>query len=111
MQSSLALQQGTVEEQLWFVSAHAAAALHVPLVAPAGISQALPAQQSPSTVQLPLSPTQEGGAPVVLPHVHPAPLHAEPSGLAQDPLQQSVAAAQLPPVSLQVGDEPGRRHA
>jgi hypothetical protein len=52
VQESVALQQGTVAEQLWVVSAHTAAASHVPCVAPAGTAQERPAQQSPFTVQL-----------------------------------------------------------
>jgi len=52
VQVSVALQHGTVAEQLWFASAHTLTVWHVPLVAPGGIAQLYPAQQSPSTVQL-----------------------------------------------------------
>ncbi len=52
VQTSPALQQGTVSEQLCVVAAHTAASEHDPCVAPGGTSQARPAQQSPFTVQL-----------------------------------------------------------
>lgn len=83
---SPAVQQGTVPEQLWPVPAQTAPVEQVPLVAPGGMSQASPAQQSPSTVQVPVEGTQGG-------------LQTLPT---QAPEQQSSAEAQAPPDGLQV---------
>jgi hypothetical protein len=107
MQLSIALQQGTSVEQLLLVVAQAAtAAAQVPLVPPAGTSQARPSQQSALTVQLAPDAWQKD-VPVLLPQVHvksPAG-QALPSGLVQVPLQQSVPVAQAPVSSLQLGGD------
>jgi hypothetical protein len=105
--SSVAVQQVTPAEQLWLVLAQAAAPWQVPLVAPAGMSQERPAQQSPLKVQPAPDAEQVDvgvGVLVASPHL----------SFTQLPLQQSVAAValvQLPPVSLQVEDEVGSRQA
>ncbi len=110
---SVALQHGTVVEQVWLVWAHddEGALWHVPLVAPGAIEHERLAQQSLFTVQPwpELEQAAIGGVP-------PPP---DVLGSAQSPstqvwLQQSVAAVAVvhaPPVSLHVGDELGRRHA
>ncbi len=96
MHVSVALQHGTPVEQLWLVAAHtAAAAWQVPCVAPSGIPQAEPAQQSASPVQVPPGAWQDVDDPE-------PPVQSAHLPLVQVPLQQSVPAAQLPPVSLQV---------
>ena len=98
MQVSVALQHGTPVEQLWLVAAHTATgAWQVPCVAPSGIPQAEPAQQSPSAVQVPPEAWQEVDVPEP-----PGPVQSAHLPLVQVPLQQSVPAAQLPPVNLQV---------
>lgn len=89
---STALQQPMVTEQLWPVEAQAPPAPQVPLVAPGGMSQARPAQQSPSRVQALLEGTQ--GARQV-----PA---------SQMPEQQSDTTPQAPPLAWQVAV--GGRH-
>ena len=99
-----ALQHGVPVEQVWFVSAHTMVAeVHVPLVAPAGMEQEVPAQQSASTVQVAPAAWQElppvvPPVPVQSPHL---PLVA-PLAMVQVELQQSVLPVQVPPVSLQV---------
>ena len=110
---SVALQHGTPVEQLRLVAAHAAAAAwQVPCVAPSGMLQDEPAQQSPSTVQLAPDAWQEPPPVVPVPPVPPVQSpHLPP---VQVPLQQSVAwfaCVQVPPVSLHVGDDVGRRQA
>ena len=95
---SVALQHRTPAEpveQLWVVAAHTAAAWQVPCVAPSGMLQAEPAQQSASPVQVPPVAWQEVDVPE--PSVQSAHLP-----LVQVPLQQSVPAVQVPPVSLQM---------
>ena len=110
---SVALQHRVLVEQVWFVSAHTkVGGVHVPLVAPAGMEQEVPAQQSASTVQVAPAAWQElppvvPPGPVQSPHL---PLVA-PLAMLQVPLQQSVPAAQVPPVSLQVGLAPAGRQA
>jgi hypothetical protein len=106
VQVSVALQHGTLAEQLWLVVPHTGtdAALQVPLVAPAGIAHDVPAQQSPFAVQVLSNPWQEEGVPE--PSVQSAQVP-----LVQVPLQQSAAPAQVPPVSLHVVDDSVRRHA
>ncbi len=106
VQASVALQHGVLVEQLWLVSAHTAVdALQVPLVAPAGMEQEVPTQQSASTVQLASTAWQELPPVVPVPPVPAQSAHVPlvaPLGMVQVPLQQSVPAAQVPPVSLQV---------
>jgi hypothetical protein len=92
---SVALQHGTPVEQLWLVAAHTAAAWQVPCVEPSGMPQAEPAQQSASPVQVPPGAWQEVDEPE-------PPVQSAHLPLVQVPLQQSVPAAQLPPVSLQI---------
>jgi hypothetical protein len=94
---SVALQHGTPVEQLWLVAAQTAAAWQVPCVEPSGMLQAEPAQQSPSTVQLAPDAWQEPPPGVPVP-----PVQSPHLPLVQVPLQQSVPAAQVPPVSRQV---------
>jgi hypothetical protein len=114
VQTSPALQHRTVAEQLWLVLAQTDAATQVPEVAPAGMAQEVPAQQSAFTVQVPFTAWQEDGGVPVLP---PLPVQSAqvplvaPAAMVQVPLQQSVPAAQVPPVSLQVLDDVGSRHA
>jgi hypothetical protein len=104
-QRSVALQHGTALEQLSVVRAQATdAPWHVPPVAPGAMAQARPAQQSPSTVHDPPEVEQAGAVTVASPQRPPT----------HDWLQQSlaaVAAVQLPPASLHVGDDPGGRQA
>jgi hypothetical protein len=104
MQLSIALQQGTVEEQLRFVSAHTLAAWHVPLVAPGAMLQEEPAQQSPFTVQLSPASWQEDGVPE-------PPVQSAQRPSVQVPLQQASALVQTAPVSLHVLEEVGSRQA
>ena len=101
---SVALQHGIPVEQVWLVEAHTAAAWQVPCVAPSGMPQAEPAQQSPSPVQVPPAAWQEVDEPE-------PPVQSAHLPLVQPPLQQSEPAAQVPPVSLQVVDDVGRRQA
>ena len=69
---SVALQHGVLVEQVWFVSAHTkVGAVHVPLVAPAGMEQEVPAQQSGSTVHV---------APAAWQELPPVPVHDPPNG-------------------------------
>jgi len=86
---SVVLQQGTAAEQLWPDAAHVCTGFwQVPLVAPAGIEQVVPAQQSASTVQAP-----------------PLPMHGAAHVPAlQIPEQQSVLVAQVAPLMWQVDD-------
>jgi hypothetical protein len=104
-QVSVALQHGVPVEQLWEVLAHTGVddAAHLPLVAPAGTSQRVPAQQSASTVQLASGGWQEEPAPVQSAHLP----------LVQVPLQQVAPVAQAPPLRLQVvpGAVPSTRQA
>ncbi len=97
VQVSVALQQETRVEQLWLVSAHTTNdEVHVPLVAPAGMEQDVPAQQSVPTVQLAPAAWQDEPVP-------PVPAVQSPQlPLVQVPLQQSVLIEQVPPVSLHV---------
>jgi hypothetical protein len=97
------LQQGTASEQACPVSAHSEVeSTQVPLVAPAGMSQVNPAQQSAFTVQLPPSPTQ-AAAPQV-PSVHAPEQHSSaseqerPSSLQPEGWvpQVEVAVSQMP---------------
>jgi len=81
---SSALQQLTVSEQDWPVAAQMLPVEQVPLVAPAGMSQIRPAQQSPLVVQL-LPEVTQGGRQV------------PPSQL---PAQQSAWTVQAPPIWL-----------
>ncbi len=114
VQVSVALQHWTVAEQLWLVLAQTDAAAQVPEVEPAGMAQEVPAQQSAFTVQVPPTAWQEdgGGEPEPPPLVQSAQVPVvAPAGMVQLLLQQSVVAAQLPPVSLHVLDEPGGRQA
>jgi len=111
---SVALQHGVLVEQVWFVSAHTkVGAVHVPLVAPAGMEQEVPAQQSGSTVHVApaawqeLPPVPVPPVPVQSPHL---PLVA-PLAMVQVELQQSVLPVQVPPVSLHVGLAPAGRQA
>lgn len=98
VQVSVALQHGTPVEQLWLVAAHTAtAAWQVPCVAPSGIPQAEPAQQSTSPVQVPPGAWQEVDVPEP-----PGPVQSAHLPLVQRPLQQAVPAVQAPPVSRQV---------
>jgi hypothetical protein len=85
-QSSSAEQQSALAWQLSPVEAQVAPVPQVPEVAPAGMSQARPAQQSPFTVQAPLEEMQ-GGA-------------QDPP--TQLPEQQSMAVVQAVPFTLQV---------
>lgn len=107
VQVSVALQHCTVAEQLWLVLAHTEAAAQVPEVAPAGMAQEAPAQQSLLVVQVPPTPWQEEGVPE-------PPLPSAQVPLTHEPLQQSVAAValvQTPPASLHVVDDAGSRQA
>jgi hypothetical protein len=114
MQLSVTLQQRTSEEQLWLVSAQAAAARHVPLVAPAGTSQARPSQQSELTVQVAPDAWQKDVA-VLFPQVQLRSPTGQvlPAALVQTPLQQLVvvSAVQLPVSSLQLADQLEGRQA
>jgi hypothetical protein len=126
--ASRVLQQGTDDEHGALVPAQDAAAWQVPLVAPGGMSQELPLQQSALTVQLPPAPTQGGlhcpsrhdpeqqSVPVA--QTAPMPLHAWgaaqvnwPAWKVQDPVQQlpSSAPPQLAPTGLQVETAAQRR--
>jgi hypothetical protein len=110
VQTSDALQHGTVAEQLWVVSPHTDAAEHVQCVAPAGMAQESPAQQSPFTVQVSPEVMQEPGCSTP-PDVKSPHFMLPFASATHDPLQQSAATVQVPPVSLQVGEAPGGRHA
>jgi hypothetical protein len=82
------LQHGTVAEQVWPVSAQVGPdVLHRPLVAPGGISQESPAQQSPSMVQAPSLSTHRFA-------------QAPPAHL---PVQHSASAAQVLPSGSHCG--------
>jgi hypothetical protein len=113
VQVSVALQHGTVAEQLCVVCPHTDATAHVPEVAPAGIEQEAPAQQSAFTVQLPPTAMQPVPPPPPPPVPPPLPLQSAHLWSVQVPLQQSVAAAHVPPLSLQalLGGVVGSRHA
>jgi hypothetical protein len=125
VQASAESQQGVVAEQAEAVAAHegvVVAALQAPLVAPCGMSQPRPVQQSPVVVQVPFtprhavphlpasqvpvqhSPLNVHAAPSVLhvPGVPPA-WHRHPSSTpyVQAPSQQLVSLA--PPHSSPVG--------
>lgn len=119
LQTSVALQQGIVEEQDWPVFAQVGAtagAVQVPLVAPGAMTHASGEQQSPFAVQLPPVETQlEVGVaahrPVVpsqypeqhwVPAVQPRPFdsHEPQNPPAQMPVQQSdgwLQGASIPP--------------
>jgi hypothetical protein len=87
VQVSPAVQQGTEAEQAWLVAAQTLDDVpQVPLVAPGGMLQPRPAQQSPFTVQAPPEPTQKDW-------------HTPP---VQVPEQQSLAVVQVRPLALQV---------
>lgn len=98
-QTWVASQQGTVDEQVWPRLEHVETAVwHVPLVAPAAIWQAVPEQQSRSTVHdPPLATHEEPQVPLLqLPLQHCAPevqacpsaLHWAPLGAVQVPFRQ-----------------------
>ncbi|HEX9106461.1 MAG TPA: hypothetical protein VF832_04525 [Longimicrobiales bacterium] len=112
MHASVALQHWTVAEQLSLVAAHTDAATHVPPVAPAGIAHDVPAQQSAFAVQVSPSFWHEVEVPEPLVQSAQAPV-VLPGSMLQVPLQQSVPAEHVPPVSLQSvpGGVPGRRQA
>lgn len=110
--ASVALQHSTAAEQLWVVAAQTEAATHVPLVAPAGTAHDVPAQQSAFAVQVSPSFWHELEVPEPFVQSPQAPV-VLPGSMLQVPLQQSVPAEHVPPVSLQSvpGVVPGRRHA
>jgi hypothetical protein len=91
------LQQRLVGEQVWPAAGHVAPGWQVPEVAPAGMLQDRPEQQSPLTVQAPFCGTHSCGASQV-----PA---------LQIPEQQSALVEQLVPLELHPppasGVEPG----
>ena len=112
VQASASLQQCTEAEQVWLVAAHTEAATHVPLVAPAGMAQDVPAQQSAFSVQVWPSSWQDVEVPEPSVQSAQTPV-VVPGSMLQVPLQQSVPASHVPPVSLQnvPGAVPGRRQA
>jgi hypothetical protein len=123
LQASVALQQGIVPEQAWFVSAQvggAAGAVHVPCVAPGGMAQVFGVQQSAFTVQEPPAgrhvfppgvaqcpvPSQNAEQHCALEvHVAPSATHApHTTPSKQYPVQHSSPVVQAEPGSLQVFD-------
>lgn len=89
------LQQSDVRVHAWPVAAHVGPVLpwHVPLVAPGGISQVNPEQQSAVTVQLPPSPwhgARQTSSQIVEQHSAPE-VHVVPFGRHE---------AQVPPMQL-----------
>jgi hypothetical protein len=120
LQTSSAPQQGTVAEQLSPEKAHSPPVPQVPLVAPGGMSQLRPAQQSAPMVQAPAWPWQ-GGRQVPAsqvpeqhwkPPVQPASLGTQ---AAQEPpthreLQQSAGTAHDRPLAEQAGGGGSTRH-
>jgi hypothetical protein len=89
-QASVAVQQSVAVAQPWPVAEHVAAPeLQVPLVAPAGTSQASPAQQSEATVQLAASGWQA--------------TRQVPVASSQPPEQHCASVVQALPFGAQIG--------
>jgi hypothetical protein len=96
-------QHGPVGEHAWPAAEQVAPGSHVPTLAPPGMRQPRPAQQSDADVQALLCGWQACGAwhvpPVQMPEQHPAPLeHVCPLAVQIGPPSTPPVPASVPPV-------------